>query len=115
MSVKISIDQAKIRQKIENASEKALWATTSEILNDCQPYVKRDTGALEQSALVKSEPQKGVIVWDEPYAKRQYWEIKTANTSGGHPNATWKWFEYAKKKNVKRWKGLFGDALKRFL
>lgn len=109
--MKITIDQAKIKQKIDSASEKALWATTTEIKADCNEFVKRDHGDLEDSAQIHSEPHKGIIVYDMPYAKRQYWEIKTSLT----PGRTWRWFETAKRKYGDRWKGLYQAALKRFL
>lgn len=109
--MKITIDKAQIKQKIDSAAEKALWATTTEIKADCNEFVKRDIGTLENSAQIKSEPQKGLITYDTPYAKRQYWEIKTSLT----PGRTWRWFETAKQKYGDRWKGLYEKALKRFL
>ena len=110
MPVKININPY-LQQKIENAAEKAIWATTEEILADCQKYVKEDQGTLRDSAQIKSEPGKGIIVWDTPYAKRQYWEIKTSLT----PGRTWKWCETAKLKHGKRWQGLIQKAIKKFL
>ena len=102
MPVKINIDPNKVKVKVEKASEKAIWAITSEIMDDCNEYVKYAEGDLERSSLIHSLPGKGVIIWQKPYAKRQYWEIKTAHKDY-HPKATWKWCEVAKKYKLKQW------------
>lgn len=100
--VKININERTIQRKIENATEKAMWEISSEVMADCNEFAKEDTGTLINSSMVKSEPGKGKIVWDTPYAKRQYWAVKTAHKQP-NPNATWKWCEFAKKKWGKKW------------
>lgn len=46
------------------------------------PYVPRDTGRLERSGAVRGS----AVVWDTPYARRQYYENKG---SGGLRGARW--------------------------
>lgn len=106
--MKIQISKAQVRAKIDNAKEKMCWAISSEIMGDCNEYCKEDSSDLIRSSLIKSEPGKGVIVWDTPYAKRQYWEIKTSLT----PGRTWKWCETAKRKHKDQWQR---KAQRRFL
>lgn len=90
-----------------------MWAISEEVMADCNEFVKVDQHGLEQSSLIKSEPAKGVIVWDTPYAKRQYWEIKTAHKDV-NPNATWRWCEAAKKKYKEKWQKSAQKAFKMF-
>lgn len=102
MSVRININKTLVTQKVERATEKALWEVTSNIMADCNEFVKHDKGTLEGSSMIHSLPEKGVITWQTPYARRQYWEIKTAHKNF-NPNATWKWCEAAKLKYKEKW------------
>ena len=40
--------------------------------------------------------------WQTPYARRQYWEIRTAYKDE-NPRATWKWVHVAKSKYQEKW------------
>lgn len=111
MQVKVNIDPAKIGKKIDKAWEKARGIVFEEILNDSNQYVKVDSHALEQSALIHSKPNEGKIIWETPYAKRQYWEIQTA-VRDINPNATWRWFEAAKADNMRKWERQIEKAVK---
>lgn len=97
--MKMTINRAQVKAKIDGAWNKGLFALSSEILADCNEYVKRDQNTLRDSSLAASRLGKGILVWDTPYAKRQYWEIKTALT----PGTTWKWCETAKRKHKDQW------------
>lgn len=102
MPVKINISKSAVQAKVQGAWDKGLPILTEEIMNDCNQYVKVRDHALEQSALTHSRPQEGLIIWQTPYARRQYWEIRTAYTDV-NPNATWKWCEAAKRTCKNKW------------
>lgn len=102
MAVKIKFNQQKVMARIDNAWDKGLAILTEEIMNDANQYVKVDKHTLKNSALIHSVPKQGKIIWQTPYAKRQYWEIKTAHTDV-NPNASWKWFHVAKSKHMQKW------------
>ena len=99
MPVKINIEPSRVAVKVSGAWEKGLYALSAQVLGDCNQYVKHDQGALEGSSYVHSRLKDGVLIWDTPYAKRQYWEIKTSLT----PGRTWKWCETAKRRHIKQW------------
>ena len=103
MPVKIYIDPAKVGAKVETAWKKGLRALSEEILADCNEYCKEDQHTLIDSSILHSRPQEGKLIWQTPYARRQYWEIRTAYTTDGHPNATWKWCEVGKLYRLKTW------------
>ena len=99
--MKITISKTAVEAKVQNAWKKTLFALTTEILADCNKYVKRSPEhTMRDTSLVQSKPGDGLIVWETPYAKRQYWEIQTALT----PGTTWRWIETAKANHYDKWK-----------
>lgn len=102
MSVKIMVDNWKILNKVDQAFKKSLPVLSKEILFDCNEYVKWADGILAMSSYIHSNFEKGKLIWQTPYAKRQYWEIKTAHTDY-NPKATWKWAEVAKSELMGKW------------
>lgn len=102
MSVKIKISETGIKAKIDNAWESGLEMLSSQILRDCNKYCKQDTGMLIMSSLIHSDLKKGILIWNTPYAARQYYEIRTA-----HPDvnsqASWRWVELAKSLHAETW------------
>ena len=102
MAVKIRIDKEACAAKVEGAWGKGLAVLTSEIRDDCNQYCKEDTGMLIASSMIHSRPDEGKIIWQMPYARRQYWEIRTA-VKDVNPKASWKWCEVAKQKHREQW------------
>jgi hypothetical protein len=99
MPVRIQIDPHKVGLKVTGAWKESLLPLSSQILGDCNQYVKVDQHTLESSSYAASDLHNGKLVWDTPYAKRQYWEIQTSLT----PGRTWKWCETAKRKFKSDW------------
>lgn len=102
MPTTIKIDKHAVQARIMGDWQKALPALTEEILNDCNQYVKWDTGMLAQSSYIQTDFKNGVMIWQTPYARRQYWEIRTAYKDV-NPGASWKWVHVAKQKHYKKW------------
>ena len=111
MPVKIQISSAQVQTKVDTAWKKGLYALSSEILADCNEYCKEDHGTLIASSNTHSQPQEGKLIWQTPYAKRQYWAIKTSLK----PGRTWKWCETAKRKWKTRWQQLAEEGLRKNL
>ena len=102
MSVKIKINENSIRATIDNTWQTGLEMLSSQILRDCNEFCKEDTGMLIMSSMIHSKLKDGVLIWNTPYAARQYYEIQTANTSPNH-NASWRWVEVARNRYKERW------------
>lgn len=98
MPVRINIQHHAVEARVMGAFEAALPQLSEEILNDCNQFCKEETGALISSSLTHSRPQEGKLIWQTPYARRQYWEIRTA-----YNGKTWRWCEYAKQRHKARW------------
>lgn len=99
--MKMTINPAQVKAKVANAWREGLYGLTTEILADCNQFVKRSPNhTMRDSSLTASRPSEGIIAWDTPYAKRQYWAIQTALT----PGTTWRWMETAKRHYYPKWK-----------
>ena len=99
MAVTIDIHPEKIVLKVESAWNEAMTPLAQEILDDCNQYCKEDSGALIASSYIHSELSKGRLIWQTPYAKRQYWAIPTSLT----PGRVWKWCHYAMSRHKAQW------------
>ena len=108
MPVHIKISPEKVQAVVMTAWQKGISALSEEILADCNEYVKVDQHTLEMSSLEHSIPKEGKLIWQTPYAKRQYWEIRTSLT----PGRTWRWCETAKRKHKERWAKLAERGMK---
>jgi hypothetical protein len=102
MPVKVSVSDVQIKTQIDKTFKAGLAMLSSEILEDCNQYCKEDNGILIQSSHLHSKLDEGLLIWRTPYARRQYYEIKTAYTDV-NPGARWKWAHYAKEKHEKEW------------
>ena len=100
--MKIKINESGIEKTIEHSFDNAKAILCSQILRDCNEYCKEDTGTLILSSLIHSKLDEGLLIWQTPYAARQYYEIQTANTHPNH-NATWRWVEVARNRYHARW------------
>ena len=101
-TITIELDVNRISRKVKKAWDKGLPQLAEEILNDCNQYCKERSGALIASSLSASKLDEGQLIWDTPYAARQYWEIETAYTDV-NPNASWKWCDVARTKHLDTW------------
>ena len=102
MSVKIIVNENTIQAKIDNTWKSGLEMLSSEILRDCNRYCKEDTGMLIMSSYIHSRLKEGLLIWQTPYAARQYYEIQTAYKDV-NSNASWRWCEVAKNNHRDRW------------
>lgn len=102
MGVKIDINKQKIATRFDTKWKNKLEMISTEILNDSNQYCKEDTGTLIASSLIHSRLSEGLLIWQTPYARRQYWQIATAYKDV-NPHASWKWFEVAKANHKTRW------------
>lgn len=103
MSVKFNIDANKIQVKMDNVWKNGLEMLSSQILRDCNRYCKKDRGMLIMSSYIHSDLKNGKLVWQTPYAARQYYAIRTAYHDQ-NPEASWRWCEVAKNNHLERWR-----------
>lgn len=102
MAVRIQINENSIQARIDNTWSSGLEMLSSQILRDCNLYCKEDTGMLIMSSFIHSRLKDGLLIWQTPYAARQYYEIPTAYKDV-NSNATWRWCEVAKQNHLAEW------------
>ena len=74
MSVKIKLYEDAIKTRIKSGTELATIAVTEAVVEYGNIFVREDQGTLKDSALIKSQPKKGLAIWDTDYAKSVlYW------------------------------------------
>lgn len=81
-----------MKRKFESAQENI----DSEVLRLCDPYAPKETGILIRSGIMFTEIGSGKVVYDTPYARRQYY-IPMQHTEG----RTHMWFEEMKRSGGK--------------
>ena len=102
MSVTVTFDLYGTARKVDDEFKKIRPMLSSQILKDCNKYCKEDTGLLIVSSYIHSDLDNGKLVWQTPYAARQYYEIRTAYHDV-NANATWRWVEVAKEFYKDQW------------
>lgn len=102
MGTIIRFDPNAAAARVEKRFNEITPKLTMLIRDDCNEYCKWAEGALVASSFTASKLDEGKIIWRTPYARRQYWEIKTAHRDV-HEKATYKWAHVAKKKHSEQW------------
>lgn len=104
--MKLELDLNKLKRKIEKRTNKAQFFLDQQVIKDSNYYAPEDTGNLQDRAIIASGG--GEVKWDSIYAARQYYEDNN-KSKDRNPNASMKWFEVAKSKNLKEWEKVAND------
>lgn len=102
MGVRININENQIAASIDSAWERGREMLTSQVLRSCNEYCKEDNGMLIASSITHSRLKDGLMIWQTPYAARQYYEIRTAYHDVNQ-QASWRWVEVAKGNHYAEW------------
>lgn len=97
-TAKIDVNFSKIRQSIEVVNQKAIAAVATEALKDANYYARHDTGEMIRSSITASQPEKGMLVWDTPYANKVY--LTGTPATDKNPNASLMWAHKGYSQNI---------------
>lgn len=97
--MRLNIDEGAVIAKINGAWKKGLPMLTNKVMRDCNEFAKLRDGDLRASAQTATDFTNGIVRWNTPYARRQYWGIPTAY----EPGTCWQWCEAAKMAYSQRW------------
>jgi hypothetical protein len=101
-TVEVNFNAATVAARLTaNATRAQRWLD-NEVLKDCTPYVPRITGALEHSGIDGTTIGSGLIVYNSPYARYQYYG-EFSHSTQSHPSASREWFEVAKSVHGAHW------------
>jgi hypothetical protein len=102
MKIEVKIFYDRIRSKVSASKERAQKVLDMTVIKDSGRFVPFQTGMLEKSAMESSRVGSGLVVYNTPYAKRQYYG-EFEHGKNKHPQATRLWFEAAKAENLEKW------------
>lgn len=110
IDAEIKFDTGKVQRRLTADVEKKQKILDSLVLRDSNLFVPKDTGALQNSAIIHTVIGSGEVEWHTPYAARQYYTWQGIRGHNRNPRATSKWFETAKAKYGKQWLEAIGAA-----
>nr|DAV20518.1 MAG TPA: Minor capsid protein [Caudoviricetes sp.] len=99
MSIEVKSNIGSIKAKVKAGKAKMIPAVTEAVIEYGNIYVRVDQGQLEESSYIKSQPEKGLAVWDTPYAKRMYYTGTPSRDV--NPQASLMWADKGVKKHKK--------------
>jgi hypothetical protein len=99
--------------KSKDAQRAATVALVEAARMDSLPYTPWVTGDLARSADVASKPEAGLLIYDTPYARAQYYGLPM-KTEDFHALAMMQWFEEAKAVNGASWRRIAESEYSRF-
>lgn len=111
-TVKANFDDAEARKRIGAAVHRAQMRLDQQVLTDSNYFCPLKTGTLQKSAVIGTVIGSGLLVWNTPYARRQYYGVDFDRSKDPNPNACAKWFEAAKARKLEQWRKLVDDTVK---
>ena len=101
--VRFDFNILNIRHRIGTRIERNVQpALDIQVLKDSNFFAPDDTSNLIDSGVRGTRPGSGNVIWDAIYARRQYNEDNN-KSKDNNPNASFEWFEKAKKLKKKKW------------
>ena len=101
--MKVDLRTEDIKRKVIDRCIIAQYALDNKIAADSNYFCPEDTGDLQKS--VQPIMGNGVLEWNTPYAKAQYYGLPGKSTDT-NPNASLQWFEQAKARELDNWVGV---------
>ncbi len=98
VNLELQLDAARLSRRLGYIIDQTQIKLDNQVLKDSNFYAPEDEGFLQDSGLLGSEIGSGVLYWDVPYARRQYYEAPN-KSKDKNPNAQMRWFEVAKAHN----------------
>lgn len=98
--LKLDLDTAALQRKYGDRLDKAQNYLDNEVIRTSHPFVPFLQGTLASTVTIE-EP--GMIVYVQPYARRQYYGDYFSFTKTFHPLAGSRWTERAREAHLKDW------------
>lgn len=89
-----------VPKKIDDAGREAQKSLIYTVLRFANPYTPKDTGNLIASGTASSLPEKGVIIYSAPYAKKLYYGDHFKFDRTKNKKAGSRWIERMKRERL---------------
>jgi hypothetical protein len=103
LEIHVDIDTSRLLREFETRAKAAQVFLDSEVMRTSEQFVPFDTGMLARSAQLATKPGSGAVVWDTPYAHRQYFADNADFATDKHPKARARWADAAKAVYLNDW------------
>lgn len=103
-NIRVEVNPDKIAAGVRRKWGAGLYQLMAVIRQDCNRYVRVDKNTLRNSSYSASQPNKGLIIWNTPYARRVYYTGTPRTTVNAL--ASLQWCEKAKAEHLKKWRDM---------
>lgn len=111
--VRVVFNVGNISRRIHESTQRATFDMAQRALADCNYYCKRDSETLINSSLIYSKFEEGKLIWQTPYARRQYYLRATRTDGDRRRNARWMWAKHAASCHKEQWFAVFRASFRR--
>lgn len=105
-------DELAAKSRIAAAEYRAQMKLDQQVITDSNYFCPLKTGTLQDSAQIHTVIGSGLLVWQTPYARAQYYGVDFDRSKDPNPNACAKWFEAAKSRKKEQWRRIVNDTVK---
>ncbi len=112
IDARLEINTAKTLSRFDPKYQLAQKRLDSEVVRCCSPYVPMRDGNLMRSGINGTKLGSGQVIWNAPYARRQYYGLNFHFSTDKHPQACAQWFEKAKAVHKKEWLDVVKKTIK---
>jgi len=109
MQLNVVFDRQAVDDKTKGNIKKCQKVLDAQALKDSNYYCPLDTSMLQKSGILHTVIGSGKLTWKTPYAQKLYYDEHLNISRQKNPNASRRWFEAAKSKNIKNWERLVND------
>jgi hypothetical protein len=113
MNIIVDFDTRQVERRIMSNIERAQILLDEQVAADSNEYAPEDKGTLKDSVYLGSKMGSGLLVWEDPKARRLYHGIDFNFSKDKNPNAQAKWFEAAKYKRLDAWRRIVNEEYNR--
>jgi hypothetical protein len=110
MSVRVTLDKAEVKARIEAAEKKAIPIIANEFLKNANYFCREDSSTLIKSSILASDLENGNLVWNTDYARKVYYTgIPSTDTN---PEASLMWAHKAHTLYGKKYERMYNKIIK---
>lgn len=110
VKVKVTFNMNAVEERLLKQHKKAQYEMSIQALKDCNYYCKQDQDGLIDSSIIHSDLENGVLKWQTPYAKKQYYLDNTRTDK--NTNAQKMWAHKAASVHQKDWLLIYDKTFK---
>lgn len=103
--VRVTLNKQAVLQRLTEQHKKAQMAMSQQALKDCNYYCKQDQDGLINSSITHSDFESGVLKWQTPYARKQYYLDSACKDK--NPNAQKMWAHKAASEHKEDWRMIY--------